>query len=199
MKKCMLTVILCLLTVGSVVLAQSDRNAKPQPQRGRPDRAPAHRGPNSEMVEAMQGMQIREREMDLEEREIELESHRRMKELEFKKHEAGLKMYFQKLGGDQKKDWGSCKKGDGKCSGRSAGNCGVKGRRMCGGNAAHLMCMGLFGLTLIVVHVLLAIWIFTDIRKRNAGSGIWIVVTLMIGFPGAVLYLLARIGDVRAE
>jgi hypothetical protein len=188
MKKYMLIVILCLLTVGSVVVAQNNRDVRPQPQRG----------PNSEMAEAMQEMQVREREMDLEEREIELEFHGRMKELELKKHEAGLKMYYQKLG-DQKKDWGKIDKGEGKCGGRSPGNCGVKARRMCGGNAAHMMCMGLSGLTFFLVNLLLAIWIFTDIRKRNAGSGIWIVVTLMIGFFGAVLYLLARIGDHRAE
>ncbi len=45
----------------------------------------------------------------------------------------------------------------------------------------------------------LAIWVYGDIRKRNAGSGIWIVVTLLAGFFGALLYAIARLGDKPAE
>lgn len=48
---------------------------------------------------------------------------------------------------------------------------------------------------MVVVHVLLAVWVFGDIRKRGEGSGIFIVLTLLIGVPGAALYMLARIGD----
>ena len=47
----------------------------------------------------------------------------------------------------------------------------------------------------LVVWLLLAVWVFQDIRKRNAGSGLWIVVTLLTGLLGAVLYALVRIGD----
>jgi len=56
----------------------------------------------------------------------------------------------------------------------------------------------IFGTLLIVlaiVHILLAIWVFGDIRKRGEGSGIFIVLALLIGAIGAALYLLARIGD----
>lgn len=45
------------------------------------------------------------------------------------------------------------------------------------------------------INILLAIWVFQDIRKRNAASGIWIVVTLVAGFFGALLYALVRLGD----
>lgn len=48
---------------------------------------------------------------------------------------------------------------------------------------------------MVVVHVLLAVWVFGDIRKRGEGSGIFIVLALLIGVPGAALYLLSRIGD----
>jgi hypothetical protein len=48
---------------------------------------------------------------------------------------------------------------------------------------------------MLVVHVLLAVWVFGDIRKRGEGSGIFIVLALLIGIPGTALYLLARIGD----
>jgi hypothetical protein len=46
-----------------------------------------------------------------------------------------------------------------------------------------------------VLHLLLAIWVYQDIRKRNTGSGIWIIITLVAGIFGAALYALVRIGD----
>lgn len=48
-----------------------------------------------------------------------------------------------------------------------------------------------------VVHILLAVWVFQDIRKRNAGSGIWIVITLLTGLFGALVYAVVRLGDTK--
>lgn len=42
----------------------------------------------------------------------------------------------------------------------------------------------LCGLLLVmcpVVHILVAVWVFQDIRMRGAGSGIWIVIALIAG------------------
>ncbi len=47
----------------------------------------------------------------------------------------------------------------------------------------------------IAVHILLAVWVFGDIRKRQAGSGIWIAVVLLTGLLGVIPYTLVRIGD----
>jgi hypothetical protein len=58
-------------------------------------------------------------------------------------------------------------------------------------------CMG-FMFFCFIVNLLLAIWVYQDIRKRNAGSGVWIVITFMIGFFGALLYVISRIGDNRS-
>ncbi|MBU4211206.1 MAG: hypothetical protein KKD33_01330 [Verrucomicrobia bacterium] len=57
------------------------------------------------------------------------------------------------------------------------------------------------GLMLIcmVVHILLAIWVYRDIRHRNAGSGLWIVITLLTGLLGALVYAVARLGDKPAR
>jgi len=49
----------------------------------------------------------------------------------------------------------------------------------------------------LVVHVLVAIWVYQDIRKRNSGSGVWIVITLLTGLLGALVYAVVRIGDSR--
>ena len=47
----------------------------------------------------------------------------------------------------------------------------------------------------VVVHILVAVWVYQDIRKRNAGSGIWIVIALVAGLLGVLVYAVVRIGD----
>ena len=48
---------------------------------------------------------------------------------------------------------------------------------------------------LLIVHILMAVWVYQDIRKRNAGSGIWIVVALLTGLFGALVYAIVRLGN----
>lgn len=55
--------------------------------------------------------------------------------------------------------------------------------------------LGLLFLIGIICNILLAIWIFTDIRKRGEGSGIFIAMALVAGIPAALIYALTRIGD----
>ncbi len=47
----------------------------------------------------------------------------------------------------------------------------------------------------IIFNILLAVWIYTDIRKRGEGSGIFIALALLAGIPAAIIYTLVRIGD----
>jgi hypothetical protein len=58
--------------------------------------------------------------------------------------------------------------------------------------------IGLIVLIGIICNILLAIWIFTDIRKRGEGSGIFIALALVAGIPTAIIYALVRIGDKKA-
>jgi Flp pilus assembly protein TadB len=51
---------------------------------------------------------------------------------------------------------------------------------------------------LLIVHILLAVWVYQDIRKRNTGSGIWIVVALLAGLFGTLVYAMVRLGDAKA-
>ena len=53
-------------------------------------------------------------------------------------------------------------------------------------------------LVLAVIHVLLASWVYTDIRKRGEGHGIFIVLALLGGIPATILYALVRIGDKKS-
>jgi hypothetical protein len=57
---------------------------------------------------------------------------------------------------------------------------------------------GLIGLVLLVAfifNILVASWIYTDIRKRGEGSGIFIALALLAGVPAAIIYAIVRIGD----
>lgn len=53
-------------------------------------------------------------------------------------------------------------------------------------------------LVLITCHILLAAWIYSDIRKLGQGHGIFIALALLAGFPAAILYALVRIGDKKS-
>jgi hypothetical protein len=62
----------------------------------------------------------------------------------------------------------------------------------------HKAVKDFFGLVMfccLIFNILIAIWIFGDIRKRGAGSGIFIVLALIAGIPTAIIYALVRIGD----
>ena len=50
-------------------------------------------------------------------------------------------------------------------------------------------------LVALIFNVLIAIWIFTDIRKRGEGSGIFVALALLAGVPTAIIYAIVRIGD----
>lgn len=58
--------------------------------------------------------------------------------------------------------------------------------------------LGLLFLIGVICNILLAIWIFTDIRKRNEGSGIFVAMALVAGIPAAIIYALTRLGEKKA-
>jgi hypothetical protein len=58
------------------------------------------------------------------------------------------------------------------------------------GDTARLIMLGY-----MVCNILMAVWIFTDIRKRGEGSGIFVALALAAGIPAAIIYSLVRIGD----
>lgn len=49
----------------------------------------------------------------------------------------------------------------------------------------------------LIVHILAAAWVYTDINSRKAGSGLWIVITLIAGLMGALVYAVVRLGDMH--
>ncbi|MEI8045079.1 MAG: hypothetical protein WCL11_26945 [Verrucomicrobiota bacterium] len=47
----------------------------------------------------------------------------------------------------------------------------------------------------MIFNILVAVWIFTDIRKRGEGSGLFVALALLAGIPAAIIYAIVRIGD----
>jgi len=55
--------------------------------------------------------------------------------------------------------------------------------------------LGLCFLIGVVFNILVAIWIFADIRKRGEGPGIFVALALLAGIPTAIIYAIVRISD----
>ena len=64
------------------------------------------------------------------------------------------------------------------------------------GQKHHEGC-GIFILICLVVHILAAIWVYLDIRNRKKGSGLWIVIAILTGLLGTLVYAVVRIGDAK--
>ena len=73
---------------------------------------------------------------------------------------------------------------------------GPQSARKCplrGGCGRHLLMLLIP--VILIINFLLAVWVFSDIRKRGEGHGIFIILALIAGIPGAILYALVRLGD----
>ena len=122
-------------------------------------------GQEHELEEVEFQMEVRERQMELQKREAEIDIGRRMQELELEERELELEHLRR-----QKEHPDHAKhheKGD-----------------------LHPLL-----LLVLVVHILVAIWVYQDIRRRGCGSGIWIVIGLMTGILGTLVYAVVRLGD----
>ena len=75
------------------------------------------------------------------------------------------------------------------------GHCAAVGERGCAVNPHCARLMRCLFSILALIHIMLAVWVYTDIRKRGEGQGIFIVLALLGGIPAAMLYALVRIGD----
>lgn len=72
-------------------------------------------------------------------------------------------------------------------------HCPLKG--MCGRCPVFLVALFLLA---SVINILITVWIYTDIRKRGEGPGIFIALALIAGIPTAIIYALVRIGDKKS-
>ncbi len=52
---------------------------------------------------------------------------------------------------------------------------------------------------ILIVHILAAVWVYQDIKQRGCGSGIWIVIALLTGLLGTLVYAVVRLGDEKKK
>ena len=121
--------------------------------------------PDIRELTAERQMHHREMQMDLEARESETDFQHQMRQLELGKRR--MELHRQRAGKKHKKGWKHKDKDD----------------------AAPLL------IVIAIVHILTAIWVFQDIRKRGVGSGIWIVIALLTGLLGTLVYAIVRVGN----
>ncbi len=115
-------------------------------------------------------MEMQEREMELEYRNAEMDLERRMQELELEKRKIELEhMRRPKEQPGHMKDHDDDDDDD---------------------DDLHPLL-----LLVLVVHILCAVWVYQDIRRRAGGSGIWIVIALLTGLLGTLVYAVVRIGE----
>ncbi len=114
-------------------------------------------------------MEMQEREMELEYRNAEMDIERRMQELELEKRKIELEhMRRPKEHSGYMKNHDDDDDDDG----------------------LHPLL-----LLVLVVHILCAVWVYQDIRRRASGSGIWIVIALLTGLLGTLVYAVVRLGE----
>lgn len=115
-------------------------------------------------------MEMKEREMELQQLDTKMAMEREMQNLELEQRRMELERAREDLDVDDDDDDDDC-----------------------GGGLALLL------LICVIVRILAAIWVYTDIRQLNRGSGIWIVIVLLAGLLGALVYAVVRLGDSRQK
>jgi len=121
--------------------------------------------PRSPEEEMEREMHLHRMQMELQERKVELDFHREMKKLGLEKRRIALE--------DERRP---------QRRPTHFKHCG-KGKML----PIAIVCF--------VIHILLAVWVYKDIRRRNSGSGIWIVIVLLTGLFGVLPYAIVRLGE----
>lgn len=133
------------------------------------DEAPAQAREN--MERRLQMQRVRRR---AQAEQGEMEFSRQMRRMELEERRMGLEKHHMEL--DKHK--------------KMAAKMGKKHHDDDGGKIVFLV-------VCLIVHILLAVWVFGDIRSRGKGSGIWIVIVLLAGLLGVLPYTIVRLGDTR--
>jgi hypothetical protein len=120
-------------------------------------------------------------EFEPEDMEMQLEMHERKMELEQRQAKMDMERKMQELDLEQRRMELERARDDDDDDDEGKGALGV----------LLLICA--------VVHILVAVWVYMDIRQLNRGSGIWIVIALLTGLMGALVYAIVRLGNGRQK
>ena len=122
-------------------------------------------------------LELEERELELQERRSELNFQQEMRKIKLDKMHQGNK---------------------GNIHSPSLRFHGKPHRSSCSSNkklrVMKILCP-LFLMLIISLHILLAVWVYKDIRNKDSESGIWIIIALVAGLPGVAVYAIVRLGN----
>ena len=59
--------------------------------------------------------------------------------------------------------------------------------------------MSVLFIIIVVINILCSVWVYQDIQKKSHESGIWIVIALLTGLIGTLVYAVVRIGDIPKQ
>lgn len=51
----------------------------------------------------------------------------------------------------------------------------------------------------LVVWILVGIWVYKDAESRDMNGALWLIVVIVLGIIGLIIYLLVRAGETRKE
>lgn len=172
-----ISVVLVFLAASTLVSAADGRErpdfrkdmpghgSHPEFNKGQPN-GPRDDGPGQDEIrKMMQAMAVQKQQLEMKMHETEVMMRMKMSEFEIQKKEIELDRMQREVERDFSENQHKDKHG-------------------------HV-----FAIICIIANLLMAVWVYQDIRKRNQGSGIWIVLSLIAGFFGTLLYLVARLGD----
>ncbi len=55
-----------------------------------------------------------------------------------------------------------------------------------------LACLGIFPIVWFIIWILVAIWVYKDAQSRGASGVLWLIVVILLGIIGLIIYLVVR-------
>ena len=58
--------------------------------------------------------------------------------------------------------------------------------------AGVLMLILVFSIVFLILGIALAVWVYKDAKKRDMNAAVWLLVVLLTGCIGCIIYLIVR-------
>ena len=58
--------------------------------------------------------------------------------------------------------------------------------------AGVLMFILVFAIVILILGIALAVWVYKDAKKRDMNAAVWLLVVLLTGCIGCIIYLIVR-------
>ncbi|MBA7538532.1 hypothetical protein ES705_30808 [subsurface metagenome] len=50
----------------------------------------------------------------------------------------------------------------------------------------------IFGVIFFIIGILIAVWVYKDAKKRDMNAAVWLLIVLLTGCCGCIIYLIVR-------